>query len=286
MTNLYLGDCIMKNFFEVIVVIIGAVFVALSFNLFLIPHQLLSGGLSGISMIVGYFTNWNIGLIYFLSNLPVLVWGMVTIGRKFIILSVISVIFTVWFMQIIHIDATNFKFDQIISAVFGGVLLGIGTGITLRIGGSTGGFDIIGSILMRNRDFPLGTFLLGVNSIVVFVLGYYKQDWNLALYSMLSMFIVSRVMDTIHIRHLKVTAFIITQQKDLIIKRLLQLPRGVTLFKTAGAYSNQEKDTLMTVITKYELAEFKAIIKECDPKAFVNIVETALVLGEFRKYKS
>jgi uncharacterized membrane-anchored protein YitT (DUF2179 family) len=273
----------MKKFFEVIVVIIGAVFVALSFNLFLIPHQLLSGGLSGISMIVGYFTNWNIGLIYFLSNLPVLVWGMVTIGRKFIIFSLISVIFTVWFMQIIPIDATSFKFDQTISAVFGGVLLGFGSGITLRIGGSTGGFDIIGSILMRNRDFPLGTFLLAVNSIVVFVLGYYKQDWNLALYSMLSMFIVSRVMDTIHIRHLKVTAFIITQQKDLIIKRLLQLPRGVTLFKTAGAYSNQEKDTLMTVITKYELAEFKAIIKECDPKAFVNIVETASVLGEFRK---
>jgi uncharacterized membrane-anchored protein YitT (DUF2179 family) len=276
----------MKKIFEVIVVIIGAVFIALSFNLFLIPHQLLSGGLSGISMIVGYFTNWNIGYIYFLSNLPVLVWGMLTIGRKFIILSVISVIFTVWFMQIIPIDATSFKLDQTISAVFGGVLLGTGTGITLRIGGSTGGFDIIGSILMRNRDFPLGTFLLAVNSIVVIVLGYYKQDWNLALYSMLSMFIVSRVMDTIHIRHLKVTAFIITQQKDLLIKRLLLLPRGVTLLKTSGAYSNQEKDMLMTVITKYELAEFKTIIKECDPKAFVNIVETAAVLGEFRKLKS
>jgi uncharacterized membrane-anchored protein YitT (DUF2179 family) len=276
----------MKKFFEVIVVIIGAVFVALSFNLFLIPHQLLSGGLSGISMIIGYFTNWNIGIIYFISNLPVLVWGIVTIGRKFIIFSLISVIFTVWLMQIIPVDATSFKFDQTISAVFGGVLLGIGSGITLRIGGSTGGFDIIGSILMRKWDFPLGTFLLAVNSIVVFVLGYYKQDWNLALYSMLSMFIASRIMDTIHIRHLKVTAFIITQQKDLLIKRFLLLPRGVTLIKTSGAYSNQEKDMLMIVITKYELAEFKAIIKECDPKAFVNIVETTSVLGEFRKYKS
>jgi uncharacterized membrane-anchored protein YitT (DUF2179 family) len=275
-----------KKIFEVIVVVIGAVLVALSFNLFLIPHQLLSGGLSGIAMIIGYFTHWNIGLIYFLSNLPVLVWGMVTIGRKFIIYSIISVLFIVWFMQIIPVDATNLKFDQTIAAVFGGVLLGIGSGITLRVGGSSGGIDIIGSILMRNRDFPLGSFLLAINSIVVFILGYYKQDWNLALYSMLSMYIVSKVMDTIHIRHLKVTAFIITQQKDLIIKRLLELPRGVTLIKTAGAYSNQEKDMLMTVITRYELVEFKTIIKDCDPKAFVNIVETTSVLGNFLKYKS
>lgn len=276
----------MKHFFEIIVVVLGAALIAISFNLFLIPHQLLSGGLSGVAMIVGYFTNGNIGLIYFISNLPILIWGIAAIGRKFILLSVISVFFTVWFMQIITVNAVDFKFDQTISAVFGGVLLGVGSGITLRIGGSSGGFDIIGSILTRKHDFPLGLFLLALNSIVVFALGYFKKDWNLALYSMLSMFIVSRVMDTIHIRHLKVTAFIITQHKDLISQRLLKLPRGVTLIKTAGAYSNQEKDMLMTVITRYELAEFKAIIKECDPRAFVNIVETTSVIGEFRKLKS
>ena len=276
----------MKKNFEILVVVIGAAFIAVSFNLFLIPHQLLSGGLSGIAMIVGYFTNWNIGLIYFISNIPVLIWGIVAVGRKFILLSLVSVLFTVWFMQIIPVNAVDFKFDQTISAVFGGVLLGIGSGITLRIGGSSGGFDIIGSILTRKNDFPLGSFLLVVNSIVVFTLGYFKQDWNLALYSMLSMYIVSRVMDTIHIRHLKVTAFIITQHKELITQRLLNLPRGVTVIKTAGAYSNQEKDMLMTVISRYELAEFKAIIKECDPKAFVNIVETTTVIGEFRKLKS
>lgn len=276
----------MRKYWELLIVIAGAALVAASFNLFLIPHQLLSGGLSGLAMIVGYFTSWNIGLIYFIGNLPVLVWGLIAISRKFIILSVVSVIFTVWFMQLIPVNSTIFSFDQTISAVFGGVLLGIGTGITLRIGGSTGGFDIIGSILTRKHDFPLGSFLLIVNSIVVFLLGYFKQDWNLALYSMLSMFIVSRVMDTIHIRHLKVTAFIITKQKELITKRLLKLPRGVTLIKTAGAYSNEENDMLMTVITKYELVEFKAIIQACDPKAFVSIVETTAVLGEFRKFKS
>jgi uncharacterized membrane-anchored protein YitT (DUF2179 family) len=276
----------MYRAFEVLVVIVGAALIAVSFNIFLIPHQLLSGGLSGMAMIVGYFTKWNIGLVYFLSNLPVLIWGLIVVGRKFIILSMISVVFTVWFMQLIPLNPANLSLDQTISAVFGGVLLGIGTGITLRIGGSSGGFDIIGFIVTRNRDFPLGTVLFVFNGAVVIVLGYFKQDWNLALYSMLSMYIVSRVMDTIHIRHMKVTAFIITEHKAKLTQRLLNLPRGVTLIKTEGAYSNQEKDMLMTVITRFELAEFKAIIKECDPKAFVNIVETTSVLGEFRKLKS
>jgi uncharacterized membrane-anchored protein YitT (DUF2179 family) len=276
----------MYKAFEVLVVIVGAALIAVSFNLFLIPHQLLSGGLSGMAMIVGYFTKWNIGLVYFLSNLPVLIWGLIVIGRKFIILSMISVVFTVWFMQLIPLNPATFSLDQTISAVFGGVLLGLGTGVTLRIGGSSGGFDIIGFVVTRNRDFPLGTLLFALNGVVVIVLGYFKQDWNLALYSMVSMFIASRVMDTIHIRHMKVTAFIITEHKDKLIQRLLKLPRGVTLIKTEGAYSNQEKDMLMTVITRFELAEFKAIIKECDPKAFVNIVETTSVLGEFRKLKS
>jgi uncharacterized membrane-anchored protein YitT (DUF2179 family) len=276
----------MYRAFEVLVVIVGAALIAVSFNIFLIPHQLLSGGLSGMAMIVGYFTKWNIGLVYFVSNLPVLIWGLIVVGRKFIILSMISVVFTVWFMQLIPLNPANLSLDQTISAVFGGVLLGIGTGITLRIGGSSGGFDIIGFIVTRNRDFPLGTVLFVFNGAVVIVLGYFKQDWNLALYSMLSMYIVSRVMDTIHIRHMKVTAFIITEHKAKLTQRLLNLPRGVTLIKTEGAYSNQEKDMLMTVITRFELAEFKAIIKECDPKAFVNIVETTSVLGEFRKLKS
>lgn len=276
----------MLKAFELLIVIIGAACIAISFNLFLIPHQLISGGLSGMAMIVGYFTKWNIGWIYFIGNLPVLVWGFIAVGRKFIALSVVSVIFTVWFMQMIPIDSSAIAFDQTISAVFGGVLLGIGSGITLRVGGSSGGFDIVGSILTRRYDFPLGTFLLAINGMVVIILGYFKQNWNLALYSMLSMFIVSKLMDMIHIAHLKVTAFIITEQRELLSQRLLNLPRGVTLIKTQGAYSHQEKDLLMTVITRYQLAEFKAIIKECDPKAFVNIVETTSIIGEFRKIKS
>src|SRR6218665_1803038 len=105
--------------------------------MFLIPHQLLSGGVSGIAMIIGYFTNYNIGLLYLLFNLPLIIWGLVSIGRRFIMISVASVILTTWFMQLIP---TSFVAkDSMLGAVFGGLLIGIGSGITLRIGGSSGG---------------------------------------------------------------------------------------------------------------------------------------------------
>jgi uncharacterized membrane-anchored protein YitT (DUF2179 family) len=271
-----------KKYIPVATILFGAVIIALGFNLFLIPHQLLSGGVSGVSMILGYYAGWNIALLYFIINLPLLIWGLVVIGRGFVFLSVISVTFTSWFMQILPAD--RITQDPILGAVFGGVLIGIGTGITLRSGGSTGGVDIIGSVLTRKRDFPLGTVLFALNGIVILALGY-LFNWDLALYSMLSIYISGKIVDVIHIRHVKVTAFIVTKAKKQMADKLLSLPRGVTVIRTSGAYTESENDMLMTVTTRYELAELRAIIRQIDPKAFVNIVETIEVIGEFRRLK-
>lgn len=269
-----------KNALHMLVVIAGSILVAAGFNLFLIPHQLLSGGVSGISMIIGYFTPLNIALVYFALNLPLLISAWFLIGRRFIILSIASVVTTTLALE--WLPVKPIVSDPIIASVFGGVLAGIGTGICLRTGGSTGGFDIVGSILTRKRDFPLGSVLFALNSTVVFALGY-LENWDLALSSIVSIYIAGKIVDAIHIRHIKVTAFIITAKKEAMLERLLKHPRGVTLIKAEGAYTHHEQDMLMTVTTRYELAELKKMILESDPKAFVNIVETAGVMGEFRR---
>lgn len=272
----------LRDLYDLLLIALGAALIATGFNLFLIPHQLLSGGLSGISMMIGYFTGWNIGLLYFLINLPVLLWGWITVGKRFVWLSIVSVALTTWLIQLV--PGYSLIADPILGAVFGGVLIGIGSGLSLRAGGSTGGLDIVGSIVTRKRDFPLGMLLFALNGAVVLALGL-VLGWDSALRSMLSIFIAGKVMDTIHIRHIKVTAFIVTDRKDAMLAKLLQLPRGVTLIKTEGAYTSLSRDMLMTVTTRYELAELRKIVKETDPKAFVNIVETAEVIGEFRKLK-
>lgn len=261
-------------------VLLGAMLCAAGFNLFLVPHKLLSGGVSGIAMIVGYYTDWNIGLLYFVFNFPIMLWGLAVIGRSFIALSIVSVLATSWLMQ--WIPAEPFVNEPVLASVFGGVLVGIGTGISLRFGGSTGGFDIVGSIVTRRHDFPLGTVLFVLNGFVIIALGY-PDNWEAALYSMLSIYIAGKIVDTIHVRHVKVTAFIVTNETERLLELLLKRPRGVTIVKTHGAYTNTEKDMLMTVTTRYELAELKMIVRRADPKAFVNIVETVGVIGEFRK---
>ncbi len=234
---------------SILVTVLSSAFIAASFNLFLIPHQLLSGGLSGIAMMIGYLTGFDISLLYLVLNLPVLIWGLVSIGRKFIVLSTFSVILTTWFMRIVPVDTV--ANDSIMSAVTGGVLLGIGSGITMRAGGSTGGLDIIGSILTRKRDFPLGTVLFALNGVVILMLGYYKNNWDLALYSMVTIFITGKVVDTIHIRHLKVTVYIVTQKKELLLQknekaapRRYRYSNGRGIYEAAAAYADDRNDPL------------------------------------------
>ncbi|WP_442601367.1 YitT family protein [Paenibacillus sp. KN14-4R] len=271
----------MKKVLDVLIILFANLIITIGFNQFLIPHQLLSGGISGIAMLIGYFTDWKIPILYFLLNLPLIIWGLVAIGRRFIVISVLSVILTSWMMTIIPTEP--FVHAPILAAVFGGVLIGMGTGLLLRIGGSSAGFDILGSILTRHYDFPLGGVLIVLNGLVIVALGYFKDNWDLALYSMLAIYITGVAVDMLHIKHVKVTAFIVTSKKESMLEQMLRTPRGVTVLKAEGAYSNAPHDVLMTVITKYELPELKRIVTTTDPDAFVNIVETAGIWGKFNR---
>lgn len=266
---------------HILTMVLGALLIAAGFNLFLIPHQLLSGGVSGLSMLTGYFTPISIGVLYFVYNIPMLIAGWFLLGRRFILLSIVSVAATT--LMIALIPEKMVANDPILSSVFGGILVGIGSGISFRVGGSSGGFDILGSIVTRYRDFPVGNILVALNALVILVMGYLQSDWNLALLSMVSIYITGKVVDMIHISHIKVTLFIITDDTEALLERLLQIERGVTRIQAEGAFSHTKKDMLMTVTTMYELADLKRVIKEADPRAFVNIVETVGVMGSFRK---
>lgn len=274
----------MKRFYEFVVMFLGAILIAAGSNFFLIPHQILSTGVSGLAMLTGYFTDWNIGIMYFVYNAPILITGWFILGRRFVLNSIVSVVAVTWLMQVLPVYHLND--DPILASVAGGCFIGVGAGLSLRFGGSSGGFDIVASIVSRYRDIQLGMFIIALNAGIIVALGYLKDNWDLALYSMLSVFITGKAMDLIHISHIKVTAFIITNETENMLEKLLCLPRGVTIIKTRGAYSDAEKDMLMTVTTRYELAELQRIVKSVDPKAFVNIVETAGVMGAFRKSKA
>ncbi len=267
---------------EVGVILLSALLVAAGLNLFLIPHQLLSGGLTGVASIIGYITGWNISIVYFLLNVPLIIWGWKAVGRRYIVYSCISVVGTTWFMALIPvIQVTK---DPILAAVFGGIISAGGIGFSLRVGGSTGGFDILGSIVTRRRDVAMGNVLFIFNGIVILALGFFRS-WDLALYSMLSTFVKGKVVDMIHIGHIKVTCFIITKEKEKMLCQLRKLHHGITCIHSEGGYSEQENYTLMTVTTRYELAAVRKTVVQTDPRAFMNVVQSAEIVGRFARPK-
>lgn len=266
---------------DCLLTIIGALIISIGFNLFLVPHKLLSGGVAGISMILHYVSDINMSILYFALNLPLLILGLCFIGKKFIAVTTLSVISTTVLLAVVPVITVTT--EPLLTALFGGVLVGVGAGITFRVGGCSGGFDILGSVISKYRDFSVGNILICLNAVVVLVVGYRSGDWNLTLCSTLAIYVTGKVVNFIYIGHDKVTLYITSEKTDELITELLKIPRGVTKIKTEGAFTGLERDMIMTVTTKYELVEIKQLIRKIDPKAFVNITETLEVLGYFRK---
>ncbi|WP_442601858.1 YitT family protein [Paenibacillus sp. KN14-4R] len=266
--------------YDVMITIVCGLLVGAGIQLFLTPHHLLSGGIPGLALIANYVVGWDVSLTYFILNLPLIIWGYISLGKKFILLSLTSVLATTIALK--FIPAYEVTTDPIIAAIVGGIIISIGVGYSLRVGGSTGGFDIIGFIMTKKRDFPLGNVLSVLNSSIVVVLGF-LDSWNVAFYSMLSIYVKGRGIDMIHVQHMKVTAFIVTEEKDLMAEELIKFSHGVTMINAYGCYSHKEKSMLMTVTTRYELPSLRKRVFELDSKAFINIVDTAEVVGRFRR---
>lgn len=217
----------------------------------------------------------------FLLNIPVAILGWLKIGKGFTIYSFVNVVLTTFFLEVLPVWA--FSPDILLNAVFGGVILAFGAGITLKYGASSGGLDIIALILSRVSDRPVGVYFLVLNSIIVITAGL-LFDPEQALYTLVALYVSSRVIDAIYTRHVKLTAMIVTKQAESLRKAIHeQVTRGITRIPAKGGYTADDKEILMIVITRYELYQLKKVIQEVDPSAFTNIVETAGIFGFFRK---
>ncbi|WP_102347382.1 YitT family protein [Bacillus sp. Marseille-P3661] len=270
-----------------IVVIIGALLNAIALNLFLIPANVYASGFTGmaqlLSSILSEYTPIFVstGILLFILNVPVTILGWLKVGKLFTIYSFISVAATTFFLEIIPV--VSLSDDLLLNSVFGGVILAIGVGFTLKWGASTGGLDIIAMILSRMKDKPVGTYIFSLNSIIIIVAGL-LYGWEKALYTLVSLYVSTRVIDAIHTRHEKLTAMIVTKNGAALQKAIhQQLVRGITSVPARGAFTNEQKEMLIMVITRYELFDLERIIKEVDPGAFTNIVQTTGVFGFFRK---
>ncbi len=268
---------------KMVVVIIGALLNALAMNLFLIPANVYSSGFTGTAQLLSSIFGGNVstGILLFLLNVPVTLLGWFKVGRTFTVYSFISVALMSLFLSIIPIYALSE--DILLNAVFGGVISAIGVGITLKWGASTGGMDIIAMVLSRINGRPIGTYYFILNGVIIITAGF-LFGWEKALYTLVTLYASTRVIDTIHTSHVKLTAMIVTKKGEELKKAIhSKLLRGITTIPAKGAFTNEAKEMMMIVITRYELFDLERIIKEVDPQAFTNIVKTEWIFGLFRK---
>ncbi|MDW0112072.1 YitT family protein [Sporosarcina saromensis] len=272
---------------RIIVVIFGALLMAVSLNFFLINANVYASGFSGAAQLVSSILDDQLGvfvstgILLFIFNIPVFILGWFKVGRGFTIYSIVSVVFTTLFLELLPV--LSMSDDIILNAVFGGVIAGVGVGLSLKLGASTGGMDIVAMVLSRLQDKPIGVYFLLLNGIIIVLAGVLYEPEN-ALYTMVALYVTTSVIDMLHTRHEKVTAMIITHKADELQQAIHdKMVRGITIVPAKGAYSKEDKNMLYLVITRYELYDLEQIINEVDPQAFTNIVQTVGIFGFFRK---
>ncbi|MBR3216258.1 MAG: YitT family protein [Exiguobacterium sp.] len=270
-----------------VVSIIGGLFVALSMTLFLIPAGVYSTGFTGLAQILtklleGTPLELGEGLWFFILNAPLLVVSYFMLGRNMMIHTLVSVASVTLFIRLLP-QSQLLSDDPLLNAVFGGVLLAIGSGITIRYGASTGGFDIVASILAKFTNNSVGVYLFLMNMMIALAAGA-LFGWPTALYTIVFLYVTSKVIDEIYTNTQRQTLFIVTNHPDEVTKELHQhVFRGITLMPAIGTYSKVEKATLMMVAQRHEVREITRICKDADPSVWINILPTEDVEGTFRR---
>ncbi|MCF6160072.1 MAG: YitT family protein [Furfurilactobacillus sp.] len=271
-------------FIKVVILLFSAVCCAVALNVFLIPSNIFAGGLNGIAQLLHWglkFTGADISTGWFILafNLPIGIMGWRKIGPRFTAWSFANAIVTS--VLAIVIPEVSVSHNALLNALFGGILTGIGIGFPFRFGFSTGGMDIIAMVLQKTTGRSIGTLTMMLNSGIIAVAGFFI-GWENALFTIITIYATSRMVDTIHTRHQKMTALIVTNRPDELIAALREhLFRGVTVLPSRGAFSNRDNSTLMIVISRYELYDLQTTVKETDPDSFMNLVATVDIAGNF-----
>jgi uncharacterized membrane-anchored protein YitT (DUF2179 family) len=250
-------------------------------NSVLIPNKLFGGGVTGMAMILHYlFPSLDVGLAYFLLNIPLVLLGWFYISRRFMLYTIFGMGFFSLTAAVIKPPAVAME-DPILVALFAGVICGAGAGIILRSLGSGGGLDILAIFGNQKFGFRPGSVIFFVNGSVLLV-GAYFFGLQIALYSLIYVFTSTRVLDEV-IRgfNRRMSTLIISEKSQEIAKEIFKrVNRGVTFFKGRGAYTGVERDVIFTITSLTELPELKEVIFAIDPSAFVVVNNTLEVFGK------
>ncbi len=264
---------------------LGAAIAALALEEFLVPFQILDGGVVGVSMIVSQLSRLPLGIFIVVLNIPFMLIGLKRLGRTFLVRALYSMLLFSVLLEVFK-PLPPLTEQELLVVVFGGVLLGLGVGVILRSGGCLDGTEIVAMLLSRRVPFSTGQIVLGFN-IVIYAAAGLLFGLDRALYSLLTYFITSKIIDMVQngMEQGKAVTIITNEGKQIADALYSRLGRTCTLLEGRGLISG-EKVVLYCVVTRIEVATVKQIIHAMDGSAFVTITDVSEILGQHIKQKA
>ena len=272
-----------KFFRNILFLTVGAIITGFALETFLVPNDIIDGGIIGISMIISHITTWNLGLLIIVLNTPFIILAFKKMGGRFVFQTAYAnliLALSLNFFQ--HYKVTG---DLLLATVFGGITLGIGVGLILKNEASLDGTEILSLLISKKFGFSVGEFIMCINLFIYLAAGK-VFSWESAMYSILTYFIASRVIDAVmEGLNSSKSVRIISDEAGIIGQALIEkLDISITYLQGIGGYTGQEKDIIYCVISRLELPKMLDITREIDPKAFVSVVDVHEVYGgRFRK---
>lgn len=261
-------------------ILLGCLIGGAAYPSFLVPNNIAPGGLTGIATILYYLFDLPVGTVSLLLNLPLFLLGYRSMGRTFVVRSLIATVIFSFCIDILPIPSITD--DMLLGSVFGGLILGIGLGLILRGSATTGGTDMLARMVHSRLSFiSVGSFLFFFDFLVI-VSAAFTMSANAALYALICIAISSKTVDLVMAGLGTAKAcFIVTNRAEAIYQHVLKdLERGATLLDAIGAYSGQHRHMLVCVVSNRETAQLKRIVKTEDPTAFMFVTDTHETLGE------
>jgi uncharacterized membrane-anchored protein YitT (DUF2179 family) len=265
---------------------IGSILAAIGLEIFLVPNNIIDGGIVGISIITSYLTKIPLSLFIIVFNIPFLFLGYQQIGKTFLFSSLFSILSLSGWVSVLH-PIPGLTNDVLLAAVFGGIILGIGVGLIIRFGGSLDGTEMVAIIINKSTIFSVGETVMFFNIFILSSAGL-VFGWDRAMYSLIAYFIAFKVIDIIIEGLDEAKAAIIVSDKGETIAEAVfaRLGRGVTFLEGKGGFSKDHKSILYSVVTRLEISKLKTIISDIDESAFVTINDVSDVMGGKHKKRS
>ncbi|EIW15587.1 MULTISPECIES: YitT family protein [Pelosinus] len=275
-----------KEIQRYIILFIGSVIYAAGLEIFLVPNNVIDGGVVGLAIMASHLTGLPLGVFLITINIPFIYLGYKQIGKTFTLSTIFSIIVLSYFTKM-FLPVPGFTDDLFLASIFGGIILGIGVGLIVRYGGSLDGSEIVAILMDKQSSFSVGEIVLIINLFILSAAGL-VFGWDRAMYSLVTYFIASKVIDIVIEGLDESKAVIIVSDYSASIAEALmaRLGRGVTILHGEGAYKGDEKHILYTVITRLEMAKFKSLVSEIDEDAFITINDVHDVMGGTFKKKA